>query len=153
MANSAGVKAYLHVDGFDGFLREAFDKSQIRKAMRKVGKVIASQAQMNIALARGKGEYPRSRTGRLVRSVSFKVSRPGFLVRIAPNKIAGMKEYYPAYLHYGVTGKARRRDGRAQIKDGKWRIRPRGNYMEDALSDRESDVRSILAAAFAASLK
>ena len=166
MANSASVDGYLHIEGFDQFGREIFDKKQIRKGMRKAGQVVSRRAQLNLALARGQDNYPVSRTGRTVESIKFKVSRAGFLVKIAPRKTPDMKDYYPAYLHYGVkqggrvrglvSGKRRAKGERAaalaQRAASGWRIAPRANYMEDALQDEKTQVESILKAAFAAAL-
>lgn len=172
MSNSASIDGYLHVEGFDNFERNAFDKRKIRAGMRKVGLLITQRAQMNLVLGKGQEGYPVNRTGTTVESVSFKVSRSGFLVRISPTKTSAMEEFYPAYLHYGVkkgrklgklapgTGKGksnRRADGArasalAERASGEWRIKPRDNYMADALQDSASQVQSILSAAFAAAL-
>lgn len=142
MANSVSIDGYLHVEGFDKFDQEAFNKRKIRAGMRRVGQLIAGRAQMNLALGGGQEGYPVNRTGATTESINFKLSRSGFLVRVAPNKTASMREYYPAYLHYGV----RRKSG------GGWRIRPRDNYMTDALVDSRDEVRRILQQAFAAAL-
>ncbi len=172
MANSASLDGYIHVEGFDQFGRDAFDKRKIRAGMRKVGRLVTQRAQMNLALGKGQDGYPVNRTGATLESIKFKVSRAGFLVKIAPAKTAAMKEFYPAYLHYGVKkgrrlaklapgrgkGKANRRapgvraSALAERAAGEWRIRPRDNYMADALQDSSSDVQSILSAAFAAAL-
>ncbi|WP_241130701.1 hypothetical protein [Achromobacter xylosoxidans] len=99
-------------------------------------------------------DYPAGRRGLLARSISVKVSRPGFLVRVAPFKTPAMGEdFYPAYLFYGVTGKPRRKDRHSQVKDGKWRVKPRGNYMTDALEEQVGNIRSALSAALAQALK
>ncbi|AAN69467.1 MULTISPECIES: hypothetical protein [Pseudomonas] len=171
MANSASVDGYLHIEGFDQFGREIFDKKQIRKGMRKAGRLVSRRAQLNLALARGQDNYPVSRTGRTVESITFKVSRAGFLVKVLPRKTSGMRYYYPAYLHYGVKqghrmsrlkpGESfdraiRERESRklreARRNNG-WLITPRANYMEDALQDEKDQVQSILRAAFAAALR
>ncbi|AZC55432.1 hypothetical protein [Pseudomonas chlororaphis] len=172
MSNSASLEGYLHVEGFDSFQRDAFDKRQIRAGMRKVGKLVTQRAQMNLALGKGQDGYPINRTGTTLESISFKVSRSGFLVRIAPRKTSAMAEFYPAYLHYGVkkgrrlgklapgkgVGKSNRRAAGvraaaiAERAAGEWRIKPRDNYMADALQDSNSDVQGILKAAFAAAL-
>ncbi len=170
MANSASVDGYLHIEGFDQFGREIFDKKQIRKGMRKAGQVVSRRAQLNLALARGQGNYPVSRTGQTVDSITFKVSRAGFLVKAAPRKTSGMRYYYPAYLHYGVKqGRrlsrlkpgesfdrlSRERESRRlreTRRGNEWLISPRANYMEDALQDEKAKVESILRAAFAAAL-
>lgn len=173
MSNSASIDGYLHVEGFDSFKREAFDKRKIRAGMRKVGLLITQRAQMNLVLGKGQDGYPVNRTGATVESVSFKVSRSGFLVRISPTKTSAMEEFYPAYLHYGVKkgrklgklapGKGKGKSNRraigaraaalAERAAGEWRIKPRDNYMADALQDSSSQVQSILSAAFAAALR
>lgn len=172
MSNSASIDGYLHVEGFDSFTRDAFDKRKIRAGMRKVGLLITQKAQMNLVLGKGQDGYPVNRTGATVESVSFKVSRSGFLVRISPTKTTAMEEFYPAYLHYGVKkgrrlgklapGKGKGKSNRraigaraaalAERAAGEWRIKPRDNYMADALQDSSSQVQSILSAAFAAAL-
>ena len=172
MSNSASVETYLHMEGFDSFQRDAFDKRKIRAGMRKAGLLVTQRAQMNLVLGKDQDGYPINRTGETVHSISFKVSRSGFLVRIAPTKTAGMEEFYPAYLHYGVKqgrrpgklapgkgkGKSNRRAKGARARlvaeraAGEWRIAPRNNYMADALQDSAPRVQSILSAAFAAAL-
>ncbi|VVQ17027.1 hypothetical protein PS914_05948 [Pseudomonas fluorescens] len=172
MSNSASIDGYLHVEGFDSFERDAFDKRKIRAGMRKVGLLITQRAQMNLVLGKGQDGYPVNRTGATVESVNFKVSRSGFLVRISPTKTTAMEEFYPAYLHYGVKkgrklgklapGKGKGKSNRraigaraaalAERAAGEWRIKPRDNYMADALQDSSSQVQSILSAAFAAAL-
>lgn len=172
MANSASVDGYLHIDGFDQFGREIFDKREVKKGMRRAGQLVMRRAQLNLALARGQDNYPISRTGRTLESIRFKVSRAGFLVKVAPRKTPSMKEYYPAYLHYGVKegsrirslapgqgrGKSNRRargqraEAMAARAAGAWRVAPRANYMEDALQDEKGRVQSVLKAAFAAAL-
>ena len=169
MANSASIEGYLHFEGYDSLPRDFFDKKKIRAGMRKAGRLVMQRAQMNLALARGAEGYPVNRTGATLESVSFRVSKSGFLVRVAPKKTSAMKEYYPAYLFYGVkrgarlsslkagekhTGK-RRRDGirlREARRNNDWLIAPRDNYMADALQDSNSEVQAILSAAFAAAL-
>lgn len=172
MSNSASIDGYLHVEGFDNFERDAFDKRKIRAGMRKVGLLITQRAQMNLVLGKGQDGYPVNRTGTTVESVSFKVSRSGFLVRISPTKTSAMEEFYPAYLHYGVKkgrklgklapGKGKGKSNRraigvraaalAERAAGEWRIKPRDNYMADALQDSSTQVQEILSAAFAAAL-
>ena len=172
MSNSASIDGYLHVEGFDEFERDVFDKRKIRAGMRKVGLLITQKAQMNLALGGGQDGYPTTRTGSTVESIGFKVSRSGFLVRISPSKTSAMEDFYPAYLHYGVKrgkklgklapgmgkGKSNRRANGARAAalaeraSGEWRIKPRDNYMADALQDSSSQVQSLLKAAFAAAL-
>ena len=172
MSNSASIDGYLHVEGFDNFERDAFDKRKIRAGMRKVGLLIVQRAQMNLVLGKGQDGYPVNRTGATVESVTYKVSRSGFLVRISPTKTSAMEDFYPVYLHYGVKkgrklgklapgqgkGKSNRRArgeraaAMAERAAGEWRIKPRDNYMADALQDSASQVQSILSAAFANAL-
>ncbi|CAI8875623.1 MULTISPECIES: hypothetical protein [Pseudomonas] len=172
MASRSSVEGYVHFEGFDSFERDAFDKSKIRAAMRKAGRLVTQRAQMNLALGKGQDGYPVNRTGATLESINFKVSRAGFLVRIAPRKTSSMKEFYPAYLHYGVKkgnrpgklapgmgkGKSNRRakGDRALALAARaaagWRITPRDNYMADALQDSRSSVQALLSAAFAAAL-
>ena len=169
MANSASIESYLHFEGYDSLPRDIFDKKKIRAGMRKAGRLVMQRAQMNLALARGAEGYPVNRTGATLESVSFRVSKSGFLVRVAPKKTSAMKEYYPAYLYYGVKRGARlsrlkagekhtakrRREGirlREARRNNDWLIAPRDNYMADALQDSNSEVQAILSAAFAAAL-
>lgn len=169
MANSASIEGYLHFEGYDSLPRDFFDKKKIRAGMRKAGRLVMQRAQMNLALARGAEGYPVNRTGATLESVSFRVSKSGFLVRVAPKKTSAMKEYYPAYLFYGVKRGARlsrlkagekhtakrRRDGirlREARSNNDWLIAPRDNYMADALQDSKSEVQAILSAVFAAAL-
>lgn len=166
MANSVSVDGYLHIDGFDKFDQQAFNKRQIRAGMRKVGKLVRGRAQMNLALSGGRDGYPVSRTGATVESINFKLSRAGVLVRVSPTKTERMDAFYPAYLHYGVRqgarirglgdGKRRRRGQRQSLKDARrgngWRITPRDNYMTDALADSRAQVQSILRDAFSRAL-
>lgn len=132
-----------------GHSRIDFDKKKIRKAMRKFGAEIRKESRRLVArrAISAAGEYPGRDSGELFRSIKVKVSRPGFLVRISPEKTAGMKDFYPAFLYYGVTGKSRRSDHKEQAKDGKWRIAPRRNYMVDALESRRDFVQAGLRAA------
>jgi hypothetical protein len=76
------------------------------------------------------------------------------LVKIEPQKTADMKDFYPAYLWYGVRRGAKRgKSHKKQEATGAWRIEPRENYMVDALNNSKDAVRSILKQAFAAALR
>ena len=172
MSNSASIDGYLHIEGYNNLPRDIFDKRKIRAGMRKAGRLVMQRAQMNLALARGEEGYPVNRTGATLESITFKVSRSGFLVRVAPRLTSAMPEFYPAYLHYGVKkgnrpgklapgkgkGRKNRRAAGARARlvaaraAGEWRIKPRDNYMADALQDSKSEVQAILSAAFAAAL-
>ena len=143
-ASDGTLAAHLHIEGFESFQRDAFNRRRVRAAMRQAGRLVEHRARMNLTLAGGTGNYPRRRTGVLRDSIQTKVSRPGFLVRVMPQRIAGMKDYYPAYLHYGTRGSGRGR---------KATIAPRGNYVADALEDEAGRVKAVLSAGFAAALK
>ena len=166
MTQRATLAAYMHVEGFDNFHRDAFDKKKLRPAFRKAGRLVEVRSQLNLSLAGGSVNYPRIRRGLLRSSVQTKVSRSGFMVKVMPQRVAGMKAYYPAYLHYGVkqgarvrgTGGARRKKGERQAlidarNSGGWRIKPRDNYVADALEDEAGRVRAVLSAGFAAALR
>jgi len=149
---------YMHVGGFDGFDRSLdFDKSQVRKAMRKAGTLVAKDARKRVSKGGRStpGEYPGKRTGRLAKSIKAKVSRSGFLVRIEPKAGSSVpaSDPYFAYLFYGVRrGAARRKDRKAQA-GGPYRIKPRGNYMADALQSEGGSVRQLLSEALAKGLR
>lgn len=167
------LASYLHIDGFDSFEREVFNRREVRAGFRAAGRLVTGRAQMNLILARGQAGYPNKRTGRLIESIRFRVSRSGFMVKVMPEKTAGMADYYPAYLHYGVKsggrvkklaagqGKGlsnrRTRGERAALEQsraaGGWRITPRDNYIADALEDSAPRVRVILSEAFARGLR
>lgn len=142
MSNNAGI--YYHLEGFEGFDKKIdFDKSKIRAAMRKAGKIVRNRARDDLLKGTSNGAgYPAVRKGTLRNSIGIKVSRSGFLVRVRPEKTPAMgKSYYPAYLHYGVRAKA-----------GGWRIEPHENYMVDALQQSETEIESVLRPAFAAAI-
>ena len=163
--SQGSVAAYMHVDGFDDFMRDAFDKREVRKAMRKAGAAVQRKARSLITKS-GTGDYPQQQKGLLRKSIRGKVSRSGFMVKIEPGKVAGMKDYYPAYLHYGVKqgarigklasgrrAKGQRAAEQAARSAGGWRIKPRGNYMADALEAERSAVVSILSSGFKSALR
>lgn len=172
MNKRATLAAHMHIEGFDQFHRDAFDKRKVRAGMRRAGQIVAGRAKMNLSLAGNGSNYPRVRTGLLRDSIEMKVSRAGFLVKIMPKKTSGMEHFYPAYLHYGVKQGARikklapgegrgrsnrrrrgeRQDLLAARRAGAWRITPRDNYIADALEDENARVRSVLSEAFARAL-
>lgn len=124
----------------DGFSRIDFDKKKIRKTMRTLGRDVQKEARRLVArrAISGAGEYPGRQTGRLWRAIKYRVSKPGFLVKIMPGKTADMKDFYPAFLLYG----SKKRD-----------LAPRKNYMTDALDNRRSVARGALRNALMDSLK
>lgn len=124
----------------DGFSKIDFDKKKIRKTMRTLGRDVQKAARRLVArrAISGAGEYPGRETGRLWRAIKYKVSRPGFLVKIMPVKTADMDAYYPAFLRYGSKSR---------------KIAPRKNYMTDALESRRDTARGALRNALQDSLK
>lgn len=163
MTQRATLAAHMHIEGFDQFHRDSFDKRKVRAAFRKAGRLLASRAQLNLALSGGAGNYPRKVTGVLRDSIKMRVSRSGFMVKVMPDKTSGMEEYYPAYLHYGVSRAAwlagRQKSAKSKGKrktlenaGGTWHVKPRDNYIVDALEDENDRVRNVLAAGFAAAL-
>lgn len=166
MTPRATLAAHMHIEGFDQFHRDSFDKRKVRAGFRKAGRLVTARAQLNLALAGGAGNYPRKVSGVLRDSIKMRVSRSGFMVKVMPDKTSGMDDYYPAFLHYGVkqgsrvkgTGGERRKKGERAVlvaarKASGWRIAPRDNYIADALEDENDRVRSVLADGFAAALR
>lgn len=147
---SDGVEVHV---GWTGHSRIDFDKKRIRKVMRARGRDIQKEARRLVArrAISQAGDYPGRDKGTLWRSIKAKVSRSGFLVRVAPQKTAEMgKDFYPAYLWYGVhRGSSRSTGHKKQIDNGAgWRIEPRKNYMTEALARRrevsENAIRNAL---------
>jgi hypothetical protein len=146
---------YMHIDGFDGFDKSIdFDKKQIRRAMKQAGKLVTKDAQKAVGktMKSAPGQYPGRRSGLLQRSIKAKVSRSGFLVRVAPQMVPGMKQFYPAFLWYGVRRKPGAKRDKRSKGSASTRIEPRGNYMIDTLEGRSQDIRTLLADAFGRSL-
>lgn len=115
----------------EGFSRIDFDRKQVRKTMRVLGRDVQKEARRLVArraISRP-GEAPGRDTGRLMRSIKSKVSKPGFLVRIAPYKTSEMQDFFPAFLYYGST---------------KNNLKPRDNYMTTALDRRSANARALL---------
>lgn len=140
-----------------GFRTIDFDKKEVRKGMRKAGQDVRKAARALIAskVKSKTGENPGKQTGRLYRSLGYKVSRSGFMVVVKHKKQAGMSEPYWMYLYYGVrNGVKRRKDHKKQLDNGKgWRITPRNNYILDALANRRSVVQQTIAEAVERALK
>lgn len=87
-----------------GFSRIDFDGKKIRKTMRLLGREVQKEARRLVArrAISGAGEYPGRQTGALWRAIKYRVSKPGFLVRIQPDKTEEMGgDFYPAFLNYG----------------------------------------------------
>lgn len=132
-----------------------FDGRIITKALRRGGNDVRNEARRLLArkAISGPGEIPGQHTGRLKRSIQMTDPKGKSWVRISPQKTNGMKAFYPAFLYYGVTGKPRRKDHKAQIKDGSWRVAPRANFMVIALTNKRSAVRAVIREALPNALK
>ncbi|HEX7138198.1 MAG TPA: hypothetical protein VF219_10140, partial [Vicinamibacterales bacterium] len=105
-----------------------FDRKEIRKGMREVGKFLQKATR---SLISGDPKYPVNRTGSLRKGIRYRVGSQGFYVKIRVEKV-DKEDFYPAFLYYGVRdrphgGKIRAyRPGR-KLLAGAWRIEPRGN--------------------------
>lgn len=152
----------------DGFTRIDFERKKIRKALRQAGREIQKEARRLVSrrAISNPGEYPGKITGALQRSIQVRLSKSGFLVRVAPyNKTNAMKVFYPALLYYGTKGlggigklapgegkgKSNRRargDRAALVSERKsntnYIVAPRGNYMADALESRRESARKVV---------
>jgi len=132
----------------DGFSLIDFNKKQVRKGMRVVGRDVQKEARRLIArrAISGAGEYPGHQSGRLWRAIKYHVSRSGFMVRIQPDKTGEMKYFYPSSLHYGIRRVRSLALARRHKKqpEGPYRLAPRNNFMIDALDNRNQNVRSVL---------
>lgn len=131
-----------------------FDMRIVRKGLFEAANITRQEARRLVArrAISGAGEYPGLQTGRLMRSIkTFAWGKTW--VAVGPTKTSSMKDFYPAILNYGVTGNKRRKDHRAQVKGGKWRIAPRRNYMVDALHRKRLAVRNVLMSAMMDALK
>ena len=135
----------------DGFSRIDFERSKVRRAMRTLGREVQKESRRLIArrAISGAGEYPGRQTGRLWRAVKYHVSRSGFMVRIQPDKTGEMKDFYPAYLHYGIRRTRSLALAKRHVKqpEGPYRLAPRANFMADALENRREQTRTVLRAA------
>ena len=137
----------MHVSvRFDGFTKADMDRRGMKKAMRGAGAVVSRGAKRLVARkGAGLDGYPAKISGKLQRSIAYRVSSVGLMVKIEHFKWAG-GDFYPAFLVYGVTGQARRRDHSAQLKNGRWRIAPRENYFVAALNQNQRLVNDRLQA-------
>ena len=143
----------LHINETDNFTQYDFDRKYIRKSMRKASKIVRDRAKQLVNVTGKRNNYPQKRTGTLSKSIRTKLSKSGFLSRTAPQKTEAMKEFYPAFLHYGVKnnplkGAERARARRRGTLTGPWRIKPRNNYMVDALRSTSRRVGEILIKGF-----
>ncbi len=86
-----------------------FRRRPMRKAMGRIGRTIRARARKMVsrkAISEA-GNYPGSSSGELRKAVNYKVSRPGLMVIVQPDKTAGMDDFYPAFLNYGAKDRKR----------------------------------------------
>ncbi len=150
---------FLHVD-FQQNGELNFNRARVRRAFVRIGQMHMREAR-KLVMRRGRsaqGENPGYQTGRLAKSIGYRVprggaKRPGFLARIAPNQRNGEGnrmiegDFYPAYLVYGVRGGAKRKRGHHRGASGGsgWRIAPRNNFMVETLERNRSWTQYFLA--------
>lgn len=142
VVTSGGV--YMDVSLEGNLERIDFRKVHVRKAMGRIGRVVQFRARRLVArrAISDPGDYPGIESGDLVRSIGYKVSKPGFLVIVRPEKTAGMKEFYPAFLWYGAEGRSRGGD-----------LAPRKNYMIDSMNIKRDYIQRELFRALTRSIK
>ncbi|MGQ3663180.1 hypothetical protein [Citrobacter braakii] len=166
---------YVHVD-FVGDTRVDFDRRKVRKAFKTIGQAIQQDARDRVSSRRGSlpGQDPGWESGKLYRSIGYFIpsmtkNRPGFMVKISPNQRKGKgmtplargEEYYPADLFFGVKRGAKRvydEHGKRSHKKGAaggsgWRIKPRANYMVEALNDKRNWTEKVLFNALKSAVK
>jgi hypothetical protein len=140
-----------------GHERIDFDRKKVRKALRAGGRDVQKEARRLVArrALSGADDAPGRRTGALWRSIKNKVSRSGFLVKVAPQKTSEMgNDFHPAFLYYGVrNGSKRTKDHRKKGDTGTgWRIEKRANYMAEALDHKRAGATKALESALKDSL-
>lgn len=148
-----------------------YDRRLMRRALAKGAAVIRKEARRLVsrrAILNQTGEYPGMVTGLLRRSIGV-VSKGtwGGWVKIGVKKPAAMKDFYPAFLFYGVkklgkiqrlapgegrgASNRRRRGDRAKLVAERkantgFIVAPRGNYMLDALQSKRAVVKAMVQA-------
>lgn len=127
-----------------GYAGHRFDRRFMRLAMTKIGRETQNVARQMVS-GHGPsqpGAYPAMVQGALRRSITYRVSQPGFMVVVGPRdtKDGSFKPdgFYPAFLHYGVRRSGRSKTHRKRTDATPWRIAPRRNYMTDAMSERKA---------------
>lgn len=135
---------YLDVGLSGNFERIDFRRAPVRKAMDRIGRAVRFRSRRLVArrAVSQAGEYPGIDSGEMLKGIQYKVSKPGFLVIIQPQKTSGMDKFYPAFLHAGA--KHRRRGGT---------LAPRGNFMIDAMNMKRDFIQRELHAALVKGLK
>jgi hypothetical protein len=117
-----------------------FDNKKVKPIMRKVAQGLAKAAKSNV----GKAGYAGKRTGALRSGIKGYTSKSGFTAFARQRMPKGSGEFYPSFLLYGVTGQKRRKDRQAQVKTGRWRIKPRKDHVHAAMAANRSAIQTHL---------
>lgn len=120
-----------------GFKKIDYDGKALKKPLRKSGNEVRKLARKLISrqAVSEAGQFPGKQTGTMAKSIKVKVSRYGYLVRIAPTKTDAMPVYYPAFVVYGHRGpnSETKQEARAHKKRyGKKVAAPRKNFVPEA---------------------
>jgi hypothetical protein len=122
------------------FNRLLFDKRQLKAAIRKGGGVVQRESRRLISsrAVSSAGEFPGYDSGTMSRSIKMKVGSGGGYVRIMPYKTPQMgDDFYPAYLAVGTHRG----------------LKPRKDFMEAALNNKQAEIRAAISASLANSLR
>lgn len=120
-----------------GYRKIDYDPKALKQPLRKSGNAVRKIARKMISreAVSEAGQFPGKQTGEMAKSIKAKVSRDGYLVRIAPTKTKAMPVYYPAFVVYGhrapyseTAQEARSHKQRA----GKKVAAPRKNFVPEA---------------------
>lgn len=157
VSSDAGA-AYLHID-FPNAQELSFNRARVRRAFITIGRDLLRDSRRLVArrAISHAGQNPGFRSGTLAKSIGYVVPkatarRPGFMVKVAHNMPDGSsrqipsKDFYPAFLFYGVRrGAKRRKSHKAGASGGKpWRIEPRANYLATAVKRRRYMIQRFL---------
>ncbi len=132
--------------------RTDLDKTIMKSHFRKIGAIVRRDARRRVQLRRvsKKDEFPGKKTGAMAKAIKVKLFRNGFgltAYQDVPDSGARIKnakwKFYPAFLRFGVRNKKR----------GGWRLAPRKDYINDAVSSRQEEVMGIVMKGLEASLK
>lgn len=126
----------IRVEGLDHII---FAKRELKAAIRKGGAEVRKEARRLIArrAISAAGEFPGYDSGAMSRSIKVKVGSGGGYAKVGPTLTAEMGEdFYPAFLFYGT------RRG----------LKPRKNFMIQALDNKRAAIQAAIAASLAKSL-
>ena len=126
----------IKIEGFD---RIIFKKAELKRAIRKGGAVVRSEARRLIAkrAISAPGQLPGSDTGVMKKSIKSNVGSEGGYVKVMPyltdemanntrSKKTPRGHFYPAYLFYGTSRG----------------LKPRKNFMIEALDNKQAQIRA-----------